>query len=147
MLQAQSMSACARLPAISCFQSRLSNGMDAFISCMIAAGPWPNRPPHMLLESDMRFSSGRIRISRFPRAWAAFRNPSNSRPCPLKPWTLAFRLPPRSDDRPVQTCIEQARSCPPAVPTACPTSRPLFRLPIKRSPRTNCLEPTATPRW
>jgi thiol-disulfide isomerase/thioredoxin len=29
--------------------------MEAFISRMIAPGPSPNRPPHMLLESDMRF--------------------------------------------------------------------------------------------
>jgi thiol-disulfide isomerase/thioredoxin len=28
--------------------------MDAFIVCMISDGPEPNRPPHMLLESDLR---------------------------------------------------------------------------------------------
>jgi thiol-disulfide isomerase/thioredoxin len=28
--------------------------MDAFIVCMISEGPEPNRPPHMLLESDLR---------------------------------------------------------------------------------------------
>lgn len=28
--------------------------MDAFIVCMISDGPEPNRPPHMLLESELR---------------------------------------------------------------------------------------------
>jgi thiol-disulfide isomerase/thioredoxin len=36
-------------------QSRLSTGIDAFISRMTSAGPEPKRPPHMLLESDVRW--------------------------------------------------------------------------------------------
>src|SRR3546814_2549632 len=48
---APSIAACARLAAISSSHRRLSTGIDAFISCMIAAGPPPKRPPHMLLLS------------------------------------------------------------------------------------------------
>lgn len=49
-----SIATCARLPAISCCQRRLSNGIEAFISRMTAAGPSANRPPHMLLELFVR---------------------------------------------------------------------------------------------
>src|SRR3546814_12865617 len=57
---APSIAACARLAAISSSHSRLSTGIDAFISCMIAAGPPPKRPPHMLLLS------GEFAIRRVP---------------------------------------------------------------------------------
>src|SRR3546814_19047879 len=50
-LCAPSIAAWARLAAISSSHNRLSTGMDALISCMIAAGPPPKRPPHMLLLS------------------------------------------------------------------------------------------------
>src|SRR3546814_5582661 len=48
---APSIAAWARLAAISSSHNRLSMGIEAFISCMIAAGPPPKRPPHMLLLS------------------------------------------------------------------------------------------------
>src|SRR3546814_16775575 len=50
---APSIAACARLAAISSSHRRLSTGIDALISCMIAAGPPPKRPPHMLLLSGV----------------------------------------------------------------------------------------------
>src|SRR3546814_18273848 len=50
-LCAPSIAAWARLAAISSSHNRLSMGIEAFISCMIAAGPPPKRPPHMLLLS------------------------------------------------------------------------------------------------
>src|SRR3546814_2823152 len=57
---APSIAACARLAAISSSYSRFSTGIDAFISCMIAAGPPPKLPPHMLLLS------GEFAIRRVP---------------------------------------------------------------------------------
>src|SRR3546814_17678862 len=45
-----SIATCAFDPAMSCRHNRLSNGMEAFISRMIDAGPSAKRPPHMLLE-------------------------------------------------------------------------------------------------
>src|SRR3546814_20053449 len=45
-----SIATCAFDPAMSCRHNRLSNGMEAFISRMIEAGPSANRPPPMLLE-------------------------------------------------------------------------------------------------
>src|SRR3546814_16493674 len=50
---APSIAACARLAAISSSHRRLSTGIDALIPCMIAAGPPPKRPPHMLLLSGV----------------------------------------------------------------------------------------------
>src|SRR6185312_3241171 len=45
---------CAIDPAISCRHNRLSNGMEALISRITAAGPSAKRPPHMLLEFSVR---------------------------------------------------------------------------------------------
>ncbi len=44
---APSIATCALEARMSCCHNRLSNGMLAFISCMIAAGPSANRPPHI----------------------------------------------------------------------------------------------------
>src|SRR3546814_13445836 len=45
-----SIATCAFDPAMSCRHNRLSNGMEAFISRMIEAGPSAKRPTHKLLE-------------------------------------------------------------------------------------------------
>ena len=54
MPAAASIAACAREPAISCCHIRLSNGSDALISRITAAGPSAKRPPHIALESALR---------------------------------------------------------------------------------------------
>src|SRR3954464_15208425 len=41
---------------MSCRQSALSKGIEAFISRMIADGPSANRPPHMVLEPALSVS-------------------------------------------------------------------------------------------
>src|SRR5690242_8042493 len=41
-------------PATSCRHSALSNGIEAFISRITAAGPSAKRPPHIALEPSVR---------------------------------------------------------------------------------------------
>jgi thiol-disulfide isomerase/thioredoxin len=53
---APSIATCALLAAMSCRHSALSNGIEAFISRMIAAGPASNRPPHIVLEPPVQSS-------------------------------------------------------------------------------------------
>src|SRR3546814_4228937 len=50
-----SISACAIDPRRSCRHNRLSNGIEALMSRMIADGPSANRPPHSLMDVSMRF--------------------------------------------------------------------------------------------
>src|SRR6185369_12815212 len=51
---APSIRAWAIEPAISCRHNRLSNGREAFISRITAAGPSAKRPPHMLFAPSVR---------------------------------------------------------------------------------------------
>src|SRR6187399_1360481 len=51
---APSMRTCASLARTSCCQSRLSNGIEAFIARITAEGPSAKRPPHIALELSLR---------------------------------------------------------------------------------------------
>src|SRR3954471_7551849 len=52
-----SIAACAFEPATSWRHRRLSNGIEAFISRITAAGPSAKRPPHIALDASMSFRS------------------------------------------------------------------------------------------
>src|SRR3954462_3900554 len=54
---APSIAACALEPATACRHRRLSNGIEAFISRITAAGPSAKRPPHIALDASMSFRS------------------------------------------------------------------------------------------
>src|ERR1700751_4325329 len=54
---APSIAACAFEPATSWRHKRLSNGIEAFISRITAAGPSAKRPPHIALDASMSFRS------------------------------------------------------------------------------------------
>src|SRR3954465_13401193 len=63
---APSIAACAFDPATSCRQRRLSNGIEAFISRITAAGPSAKRPPHIALDACSMASSLSLRSGIVP---------------------------------------------------------------------------------